>query len=314
MRRLLPFALLLSMAAAILPASEPARARKTQIRIPVWTAGEEKIKPANFKATLNGEPARILGVKTPGDDQIILLVLDVSAELADFEPAREAIAGELAKLPASTYVGLLRAQDGLAVLHDPTPDRAKITDTLAAMAVTGNAGFLNTVEEIGRIADSMSAASPVRVSVLYVTDSNVRNYREDFSNPVINSSDSHDLSRKFPEVLIQEKMSKLETSLAREQTPLFVVHLRYRDDRLNEAYLNGLKRLAETTAGTSAFCRSTAEIPGAIEHAFRTIAAQYSVTVALPEKISPVLQIQITSDAGDNSALTYRTRFVMKGR
>lgn len=299
-----------------MPADGPARARRTQVRVPVWTEADATLTRASFKATLDGKPARILDVKTPGDDQIILLVLDVSGDLADFEPAREAIAAELGKLPGSTYVGLLRAQDGLSVLHDPTPDRATITGALAAIPVAGNAGLLDTVEEIGRIADSMSAASPVRVSILYVTDSNVRNYREDFSNPVINSSDSHDLSRKFPEALIQEKISKLEASLAREQTPLFVVHLRYRDDRLNEAYLNGLKRLAETTAGTSAFCRSTAEIPGAIEHAFRTIAAQYSVTVALPERVSPVLQIQITADAGADSspALTSRTRFVMKGR
>ena len=39
--------------------------------------------------------------------------------------------------------------------------------------------------------------SPVRVSVLYITDRNIYNYREDYTNPVINGSDPHDLSRVF---------------------------------------------------------------------------------------------------------------------
>ena len=40
--------------------------------------------------------------------------------------------------------------------------------------------------------------SPVRVSVLYITDGSIYSYREDYTNPVINESDPHDLSRRFP--------------------------------------------------------------------------------------------------------------------
>ncbi|HUS06499.1 MAG TPA: hypothetical protein VMZ52_09395 [Bryobacteraceae bacterium] len=310
MRKLLHLAVAIAVGAS-LSAREPARARRVQLRVPVSLESQERLGPSDFQVSLDGKPARILAVKAPGDDQIILLVLDVSGDIADFDPAREAIAAELAKLPARTYVSLLHAQDGLAVLRDPTPDREAVKQIVQDLPVAGKAGLLDTVEAVERIADSMAAVSPVRVTVLYITDSNVRNYREDFSNPVINSSDSHDLSRKFPEALIQEKFSKLENSLARRQTPLYLVHLHYRGDALNEAYQNGLKGLAELTGGSTTFCRSTVEIPGAIEHAFQRISAQYSITVALPERLPPVVQVQVAAErAGE--PLAHRTRFVLK--
>ena len=148
------------------------------------------------------------------------------------------------------------------------------------------------------------------MAVLYVSDSDVANYREDFSNPVINSSDAHDLSRKFPEALIQEKISKLVAQIAWRQAPLFIVHVRYRGDRLNEAYQNGLKQIAETTGGTSQSCRSVAEIPDAMARAFGLIESHYSVTLALPEKPSSSVQVQL--EAGGVRGLNYRTRFVLK--
>ena len=74
--------------------------------------------------------------------------------------------------------------------------------------MSGKAGLLTTVDVIGRIADSMLKKSPVRVAILYITDGDVRNYREDFTNPVINSSDFNDMSRRFPETLVQEKIAR----------------------------------------------------------------------------------------------------------
>ena len=121
---------------------------------------------------------------------------------------------------------------------------------------TGKAGLLTTVESAAAIGDSLLARTNVRVAVLYVTDSNIYNYREDFTNPVINSSDSRDLSRRFPDQLIREKIQKLSDSLAASETPLFFVHLNYFSDRINEAYQRGLLQLAEETGGIGAFCRS----------------------------------------------------------
>ena len=90
----------------------------------------------------------------------------------------------------------------------------------------------------------------------YITDSEVRNYREDFTNPVINSSDSRDLSRKFPEGLIREKISRTDEALAAFQTPVFIIHIAYSAERLTRRTRTGLLQLATTTGGSATFCRS----------------------------------------------------------
>ena len=248
--------LLILMAA--LAVGAPPKQVPRQIKVPLWVEGGQTtpLTAKDFSARLQNTSARVTGVEGPDDDLIVLAVLDLTGDIAYVAPAKDAFVAALGKLPSHTWVGLMRAQDGLRVLVDPTPDRQKIAEAVNNMNVSGKAGVLDTVEIAEKIADSMLAKAAVRVAVFYLTDSDVHNYREDFTNPVINSSDSHDLSRRFPEVLVQEKISKLQAALAGRQAPLFIVHLRYFTDRLNEAYQNGLKQLAEVTGGTAAFCRS----------------------------------------------------------
>lgn len=306
------FLILICLAAFAAP---PPKGEPAQIRIPVWAEGGKLIAATDLQATIGGADARILDIKAPGDDQIVLVVLDLSGDVALADPAKEALISRIRSLPDSTWVGLLRAQDGLSVLLDPTPDRDAAVQAIRTLPVTGRAGLLDTAEAIGKIADSMAAKSAVRLAILYITDSTVENYREDFTNPVINSSDSHDLSRKFPEALIQQRIAKLEGNLSLQQTPLFIVHLRYRTDRLNEAYQSGLKRLAETTVGKSVFCRSSAEIPDAIGKAFESISSEYSVALAVPAQIrSPRIEIRVTANSEEGQyALVYRTRLALRG-
>ncbi len=247
---------------------------------------------------------------------MILLVLDLAGDITDAQAAKDALIAAIEKLPASTFVALLRAQDGPAVLVDPTPDRAAMESAIQAYPVTGKAGLLDSVTSVETLAESIAKASNVRVATLFATDSDVRNYREDFANPVINSSDPHDLSRRFPEALIQDKIDKLEKAMAARETPLFIVHLRYRASTLNAAYQAGLKRLAETTAGWSSFCASPAEIPEAIEQAFAAISSQYMLTVGLPGKPPAALQIHVETRGADepSSELVYRARLLLRQR
>jgi hypothetical protein len=268
------------------------------------------LSPKDIRATVATRESRVLDVKGPGDDLMPIAVLDLAGDLSLAEPAKEALATEIEKLPPRTAVAVMRAQDGAKVLADPGPDRAAAVSAVRDLPVSGKAGLLDTVETVTRLADSILAKSSVRVAVLYVTDSDPENYREDYTNPVINSSDTHDLSRKFPEALIQDKISKVAAVLAGRQAPLFVVHLRYRSDRLGEAYQNGLKQLAEVTGGSAIFCRSSEEIADAIHRALGLIASSYTVAVALPELRSGSFDLRL--DAGDKYNLTYRTRFALK--
>ncbi len=253
--------------------------RPRQIRIPVWS--DAPLNARDLRATLDGSDARVLGIRGPDDDLMLLIVLDLAGDPSFVEPAREALVSEIRKLPPRTVVGLLRAQDGLRVVANPTADHESLAQAIGALPVSGKAGLLDTIEAAGRIADSILAKTTVRVALLYISDSDVANYLEDFTNPVINSSDSHDLSRRFPETLVQEKISQIESALAGQQTPIFLVHLSDRTDRINDAYQNGLKQLAETTGGTATLCRSSGEVPAAIEKLFSLIGAHYSVTLAL---------------------------------
>ncbi|HVP47317.1 MAG TPA: hypothetical protein VMT32_12065 [Bryobacteraceae bacterium] len=301
---------------ALWAAAAPPRAGLNEIRVPVWLEGDpsSELAAADFHATIDGAESRVLGVQCPDDELILLLVLDLSSgDLTILEPARQTLVEEIHKLPPKTYVGLLRAQDGLLVLSDPTTDREAIAGQIQLQTAAGKTSLLPTVDTACRIADSMLKKSAVRTAVLYVTDGDVRNYREDFTNPVINSSDSHDLSRRFPETLVQEKIAKLDGILAAQQAPLMIVDLNQRTDRLNEAYNNGLKQLADTTGGMAFFSRSTTDIPGTIRQSLQSAQSHYSLTLSVPERIRGRLQIRISTP--DNvHTLNYRTHLVLPWR
>jgi len=305
--------LLLLALCCSLPAAPPKSASQI-LKVPVWADANQDppLSAKDLSATVAGSASRVVDVRGPADNLILIAVLDLAGDLSLAEPAKDALAGEIGKLPPRVAVGVMRAQDGPKVLADPAADRAPAVAAVRNLPVSGKAGLVDTVETVTTLADSILAKSGVRVAVLYVTDSDAENYREDFTNPVINSSDTHDLSRRFPEALIQDKISKVAAVMAERRAPLFVVHLRYRSDRLGESYQNGLKQLAEVTGGSAIFCRSSEEIADAIHRAVTSIASSYSVSVALPERLPKIVQVQL--DAGGKCSLTYRTRFVMKER
>jgi nucleotide-binding universal stress UspA family protein len=281
-----------------------------ELRVPVSVNAEAELSAADFKATVErAGSAPIVKVRTPKDDLLLILVTDMVGDLALAGPAKSALAAAFQELPDRIHVTILRAQDGLRVVIDPTSDRDALEEALTALPINGKAGLLDTVEMAAQLADSVAAKSGVRVAVLYVTDSQISNYREDFTNPVINSSDSRDLSRRFPEGLIRERISRMNSSLARYQTPIFIVHLLHSRERLDEAYQNGLLQIATLTGGVAQFCRSAAEIPDAIAQAARAIASQYRVHVQLPPKASHTVSLTLSS--GDRP-LTYRTRFLVR--
>lgn len=307
-------ALLVLLCTCGLEAAPPPKFTGRTIRVPVWVESKESVPFAarDLTATLAGAESRVVDVKGPADGLMLVVVLDLAGDISLAEPAKEALAAEIEKLPARDIVAVMRAQDGPKVLADPAADRAPALAAVRDLPVSGKAGLLDTLETVTRLADDILAKAGVRVAVLYLTDSDVENYREDFTNPVINSSDTHDLSRRFPEALIQEKISKMSAMLATRQAPLFVVHLRYRSDRLGEAYQNGLKQLADVTGGAAIFCRSSEEISDAVHHALELMASYYSVTVALPDRVPKSFELKL--EAGSQWSLTYRTRFVVKER
>jgi hypothetical protein len=282
------------------------------IRVPVWMENRgEPPDPADFIARLDGQIAPVLSVQGPADDLLILLVLDITGDMSVAEIAKQAAIEAIRGLPENAAVAVLRAQDGMRVLMDPTTDREALASLIGGLPVSGKAGFLDSVENACQVADRVVSKSKVRTAVLYLTDSSIYNHRDDYTNPVINSSDSRDLSRRFPEGLVKEKISRLETKIGALQAPLFVVHLAYRTDRLEQAYQLGQMQLALAAGGSATFCRSKAEVPGAITAVFSEVASHYSLQIRLPERPSRLVQVEIEKAGWP---VRHRTRFSSPAR
>lgn len=308
MRLVVAAALALTLGFAA-PPKPRAPEKQRVLRVPVLANGEP-VTAQQLKATVasNG-PAKVVRVRSGSDDLLLIIVMDTVGDLARIDPARGALTEAVKRLPRKTWVSLMRAQDGLQVVKDPSPDREKFAKALHEIPLTGKAGLLDTVEQAVALGDSIAAKSPVRVAVLYITDSDVRNYREDFTNPVINSSDSRDLSRRFPEGLVRERISKITDKLGGTQTPVFLVHLAYSSERLNEAYQSGLLQIATTTGGTAEFCRSLGDVAGAVSRAVATVQGHQQVHVQVPDKRGSALTVLLEAEG---RSLTYRSRFLLR--
>lgn len=253
----------------------------TVLRVPVLEL-DPPMDAAAFQATANGNKAKVVAAKGPASDLVVLLVLDLTGEINLIDTARGVLAQMLPETPPNVWFAVLKAQDALEVLVDPTADREKVIAAIQNYGATGKAALLDTIEPSLRLGDAMLRKSSARVAVLYITDSNITNYREDFTNPVINATDAGDLSRKFPGALIREKIEKLTSSIAPFQAPFFFVHLSYFSDPYNEAYQRGLLQLASESGGAGSFCRSPGEIPPAVERVLKSVESHWSVSVQLP--------------------------------
>jgi len=165
-------------------------------RIPFWLSEGGPVAQPDLQVKVNGQSvkaSRFLGAK---EDLLLLLVLDWSGDLSLVDPARNALIDAIGNLPPNVHVGLLRAQEGLKVMLDPGADRTRLVEAIRGLTVSGHAGLLNAIEPMQQLGDSIAAKLGCVWRLLYVSDSNITNYREDYTNPVVNSSDAGDMSRE----------------------------------------------------------------------------------------------------------------------
>lgn len=268
--------------------AKPEAAKKTTIKVPVWIETAEDQywldgkRPA-FKVFLDEQEVALKSWQGTASATILLVVFDTVADITRVEIARQVLAETLGKLPENYWIGLLRAQDGLSVLQEPTANRAALNEKMQSIQTAGRAGLLDVLDPVARLATGMRQKANVRVNVLYVTDSGVANYRADMLNPVINSSDSGDLSRRFADRAVQERMSRLAQELSEFTIPLYILHLEYRADTLNLAYQSGLERLAAESGGRAVFCRTNDEIAAALEILLQRLRSSYVLGFEVPK-------------------------------
>lgn len=277
------------------------------IQVPVWVPVGETLPVDSLIAMIGGEKTEVLNAQGPTDDLMLLIVLDLTDDLALVEQARTALLERIEKLPPNHLVGVLSAQNGLRVLAEPTSDHEKIAAAIHSQQVGGRAGLLETVEEAAQIGSSILRKSGVRVAVLYVTDSDINNYREAYDNPTVNRSDQGDVSRRM-DSLVREKMARMEATLAKEQAPVFITHLSYRNDQLNVAYQTGLIALTNATGGNALVARSNAEVPQYVNNTLDHILGHYSVKLAIHNPALKKADVALESEAGE---LDYRSTYLL---
>lgn len=288
------------------PLTSPAPT-KTPLKIPVWVEKDEGVfweegKRQSFKVFLEDKEVAIKSFQNPKSGSILLIVFDTVADLSRVEEARSALQDALKDLNEQYWIGLLRAQDGLSVLQEPTADRTQLNNKIQSIEVTGKAGLLDTLEPVSQLATAILQKAAVRVSVLYVTDSGIGNYRADYLNPVINSSDSGDLSRRFSDRAVQERISRLSESLNGFTVPLFILHLAHRGDTMNLAYQSGLERIAADSGGTTIFCRTSDEIRPSLLSLINRSRSSYMVTVDQPNTKRQSLKVRVEAQDADGTS------------
>ena len=296
----------------LLPIVLTAGAAQAELKAPLWAKDAEGnfltvIPPTKLRAWLDDKRVEIKALQAPAGNLILLIVMDVVGDLIRIGAAREALVEALRGFGPREFAGLLRAQDGLQVIEEPTGDHETLKDSLLALQVSGFPGLLESIEEAATLGDRMMRASDVRVAVLYVTDGSIYEYRGDYTNPVINPSDGGDLSRRFRGRLIQEQIQRTLEKLIGSWTPLFFLHLENRRDNLNAVYQNGLTQFARATAGEARFCDSVAQIPTYLEQLIDRIRNLHLLTVEPPGGIAGRVKLKLESEGA--AQLIHREQF-----
>ena len=269
--------------------------------MPVWAQAEDgraitRLARADFHSTIGGHEAAVEGIRSPKDPLVLLLVFDLVGDLYRIDFARRTVAEFFSDLDDQWYVASLQAQDGLRVVADPTRDHERLTELLNGLSVSGFPGLLDSVSGAAAIAHSMLQDSNVRVAVLYLTDGGIEDYRGDYSSPVVNPSDNRDLSRRFRDRIVQEKIASLSDDLAQYVAPLFFVHLEERSDSLNVTYQNGIRQFAQISGGGAYFARTPADVPLMINSALDRIRQHYALTLKLPENARGPLRLTVGAE------------------
>src|SRR5687768_12080598 len=99
-------------------------AAAAELRVPVSSDEEAELRATDLRAFIeSSKAAPVVRVRTPKDDLLLMVVMDVVGDLAYVQPAKSALAAVFQALPENVHVTILRAQGGLRVVIDPTADR-----------------------------------------------------------------------------------------------------------------------------------------------------------------------------------------------
>jgi len=290
-------------------------------KLPVWIQTNGILPPRNFsisefqvtRGKFRIEPISLSGPDSP---MMIFVAFDTVGDVANITEARNAVIHEINELGSQFWVGLISANEQVTVIQEPTPSRELFSQKVEQLSQIGKAGLLDTLLPVADLATSVLLKSNVRVAVIFITDSDIGNYKSDYLNAPVNVSDSRDLSRRFAGRALQEKITRMSKAISRFQVPILVVHIAPGQDPLNRAYQNGLKQLAEIGGGKSLLSKSTGDIAATIHEAFEWARSFYLLGFRLTAAKGRYADIEITlvpneAHAAGNYRLVHPNRIYM---
>ncbi len=94
MRFLTRFAILVLVVSLGLTAAE--------LQVPFWAPQGTTVLPEEIQAAINDAPAPVVSVRQPTDDLVLLVVLDLTNDLAAVTQARNALTARIAEFPSES--------------------------------------------------------------------------------------------------------------------------------------------------------------------------------------------------------------------
>jgi hypothetical protein len=274
------------------------KAKSTRFKFPLWLGApsegsQASLSESDLKISAGKSPVTVSGLNGPASPALLFVALDTVGDIANINQARKTLGEEINALTPQFWTGLVSAQEPMQVLQEPTSDRPLLLQKIEELSQIGKAGLLESIHPIADLATGVLLNSQVRVAVIFITDSDIGNYRADYLNPPVNASDSRDLSRRFAGRALQEKISRTAALMARTQVPVFIVHIDPGLDPLNRSYHNGLKQLAEGTGGQCFLSKTSGDISLNIHEAFQWAKSFYLAEFSLQSEKRGYARIQV---------------------
>jgi hypothetical protein len=298
----------LSIFAEKIPSGEGTEAAGLPYKIPVWVKQGSQFVPGlgkdSFQLILGKKNLKNFQLQSPNSPTLLFIAFDTVGDVAPLMQVRDTLGRELAQLPSNFRIGLLSAHENFGVIQDPTVDRGLLRQKINEMALVGKAGLLNTIQPLMEFSSQLLRRTNVRVAILLITDSDIGNYRTNYLNPVVNYSDTRDLSRRFPGRALQEKIARITSSLSAYPVPCLIVHIDPGADPMNKIYQDGLRQLSETLGGQLFLSKTASDIPIMLRESLEWIKGFYILSFDGAGEKKGVVKIQIGSAEAANSAVT----------
>jgi len=300
---------------------EAANKNMIRLRVPLWILNQSTpIQPQFDENALSllfdSKKINITKQAKLGTPTLIFLALDLVGNPTISKTTKLALSYQIQKMRPEYWVCLISAQESITVIQPPTNNKQLLQDNLNNTNQIGKAGLLESFQALMDLSSSVLNQSNIRVIVLLVTDSDAKNYRDDYENPTVNESDNQDLSRRFVGRKLQEDIGRLSEIILTFTVPLVLVHVDPEDDDLNLIYRRGLSQLTKTVGGRILTSKSLGDIPQTLQEAFDWVNNSFVIDFMVPkeEKRGPFpIKIELESSVKSSVNLRYPQRLILPG-